>query len=93
MLLSVVLDSDGSRTAGWCRINGLDSVGCWGSAERWRRKALMSSAVNPSVVAPEFISFRASEIVSSDWWRVGVGDTSPSSRISKERRFSSFEAD
>ena len=53
----------------------------------------MSSAVNPSVDAPEFISFRASEIVSSDWWRVGVGDTSPSSRSSRERRFSSFEAD
>ena len=36
----------------------------------------MSSAVNPSVDAPEFISFGASENVSSDWWRVGVGDTS-----------------
>ena len=53
----------------------------------------MSSAVNSSVDAPEFISFRASEIVSSDWWREGVGDTSPSSRSSEERRISSFEAD
>ena len=53
----------------------------------------MSLAVNPSVDAPEFISFKASEIVSSDWWRVSVGDTSPSSRSSRERRFSSFEAD
>ena len=46
----------------------------------------MSTAVNPSVDAPKFISFRASVIVSSDWWRVGVGETSPSSRSSKERR-------
>ena len=28
VLFSVVLDSDGSRTAGWCRVNGLNSVGC-----------------------------------------------------------------
>ena len=42
------------------------SDGCWISAERWRRKALMSSAVNRSVVAPEFTSFRASAMVSSD---------------------------
>ena len=85
-LFSVVLDSDGSRTAGWYKVNGLDSVGCWSSTERWRRKAWMSSAVNPSVDAPEFISFRASAIV-------GVSNTSPSSRGSNERRFSSLEAD
>ena len=51
------------------------------------------TAVNPSVDALEFNSFRASAIVSSVCWIVGVGDTSPSSRGSKERRFSSFEAD
>ena len=39
VLFSVILDSDGSRTAGWCRVNGLDSVGWWGSIEHWRRKA------------------------------------------------------
>ena len=41
----------------------------------------MSSAVNPSVDALEFNSFRASESVSSDCWMAGVGDTSPSSRM------------
>ena len=31
VLFSVILNSDGSRTAGWCRVNGLDSFGWWGS--------------------------------------------------------------
>ena len=61
VLFSVVLDSDGSRTAGWYRVDGLDSVGCCRSAERCSRKAEISSAVNPSVDALEFNSFRASE--------------------------------
>ena len=47
----------------------------------------MSSAVNLSVDAPEFISFRASEIISLDWWRVGVGDNPPSSRSSRRVGF------
>ena len=34
MLFSVVLDSDGSRTAGWYIVGGFGSVGCWTSAER-----------------------------------------------------------
>ena len=93
MLFSVVLDSDGSWTAGWNTLGGFDSVWCCASAERWRRKALMSSAVNPSIDALEFNSFRASAIVSSDWWIVDVSNTSPSSRGSGERRFSSLEAD
>ena len=90
VLFSVVLDSDGSRTAGWDKVDGLDSVGCCRSAERCCRKAEMSSAVNPSVDAFEFNSLRASAIVPLVCWIVGVGDTSPSSRSSKERRFSSF---
>ena len=93
VLFSVVLDSDGSRTAGWYRVDGLDSVGCCRSAERCSRKAEISSAVNPSVDALEFNSFRASESVSSDWWIVDVSNTSPSSRGSGERWFSSLEAD
>ena len=93
VLFSVVLDSDGSRTAGWYKVDGLDSVGCCRSAERCSRKAEISSAVNPSVDALEFNNLRASAIVPSVCWIVGVGDTSPSSRSSKERRFSSFEAD
>ena len=56
-------------------------------------KALMSSAVNPSVDALEFNSFRASEGVSSDCWMAGVGNTSPSSMSSEERRLSRLDAD
>ena len=58
-----------------------------------KEKALMSSAVNPSVDALEFNSFRASESVSSDCWMAGVGNTSPSSRSSEERRLSRLDAD
>ena len=34
VLFSVILDSDGSRTAGWYEVDGFDSVGYCRSAER-----------------------------------------------------------